>query len=172
MYWRRNACIAPSFSSARCKKKRWVWRTLDCLSLKIVDLQKGQKCTSTSYTQGNSSCTSMRWQGSTMRRNTERTGFSQSFRSYIRQWTDGFVFKQPEQRVMHETKIKAEWDCPLYTRDNTSSLCTWKELEGGWSSSLLSSDSGSAYYTSFNSGSVYPQNYNGRCYGFTVRPVQ
>lgn len=41
---------------------------------------------------------------------------------------------------MHETKIKAEWDCPLYTRDNTSSLCTWKELDGKYNGLVILPD--------------------------------
>ena len=41
-----------------------------------------------------------------------------------------------------------------------------------WSSSLLSSRPDRAYYMYFNSGDVYPQTFNPRYIGFTVRPVR
>ncbi len=41
-----------------------------------------------------------------------------------------------------------------------------------WSSSLYSSDPSDAYFMGFDSGFVYPQYYNSRYYGLSVRPVR
>ena len=55
-------------------------------------------------------------------------------------------------------------------RDGTS-LKYAGSLSYYWSSSLDIGSPDNAYFMSFYSGSVYPQNYDDRYYGFTVRPV-